>query len=108
MMSSFDHNILGLLWVFVAGTLLGCGFFYSLWFSVRKGLQSSSPIIWFVGGVLLRMGITVGVFYWISNNDIWRLTVCLIGFIVARLVITKTIGKCSVFSPAKKELSNEP
>ncbi len=71
-----------------AGGLLGGIFFGGLWWTVRKGLSSERPAVWFFGSLLLRMGITLAGFYLVGRGDWKRLVACLIGFILARLVVT--------------------
>lgn len=93
MMTSITSDILGLSLAMLAGFILGWAFFYSLWFTVQKGLQSRYPAFWFLGGVLVRMSSAILVFYWVSNNDMWRLIMCLLGFIIGRIAITQYLAK---------------
>ena len=72
-----------------AGGLLGAVFFGGLWWTVHKGLSSSRPALWFSGSLLLRMGITMGGFYFVAGGQWERLLACLLGFVVARLVVTR-------------------
>lgn len=78
--------ILALSWG--AGGILGAVFFGGLWWTIRKGVSSSQPALWFLGSMLLRMGIALAGFYFVSGRDWERLLVCLLGFITARLVVT--------------------
>lgn len=73
----------------LAGTLLGAMFFGGLWWTVLKGVASPRPALWFLVSLLLRTSITLAGFYFVSGADWKRLLVCLLGFIVARLVITR-------------------
>jgi F1F0 ATPase subunit 2 len=72
----------------VAGVLLGAVFFGGLWWTVRKGLSSRHPALWFLGSLLLRTSITVTGFCFVASGHWERLLVCLLGFIAARLTIT--------------------
>ena len=72
-----------------AGILLGAIFFGGLWWTVRKGVSSKQPALWFLGSMLLRMGIALAGFYFVSGRDWKRLLVCLVGFMMARLVVTR-------------------
>jgi len=72
----------------VAGGALGTVFFGGLWWSVNKGVQSKEPALWFFGSLVLRTVITVAGFYFVSNGHWDRMLVCLVGFVVARLVVT--------------------
>lgn len=73
----------------LAGLLLGAIFFGGLWWTVRKSVTSQRPALWLLPSLLLRMGITLAGFYLISGGHWQRLLVCLLGFIMARLVITR-------------------
>ena len=74
--------ILMLAWL--AGAGLGAIFFGGLWWTVRKGASSPNPALWFLGSMLLRMGIVVAGFYYVSGGQWKRLAACLLGFIIAR------------------------
>lgn len=77
---------LSLLLALVAGILLGAFFFGGLWWTVRQGVSSKHPALWFFGSLLLRTGIVVLGFYFILGDDSRRLLAGLLGFIVARLI----------------------
>lgn len=75
--------------VLLAGMLLGAIFFGGLWWTVLKGVSARQPALWFSISLVLRTGITLAGFYVVSNADWKRLMVCLLGFIIARLIITR-------------------
>ena len=72
----------------MAGGMLGAIFFGGLWWTVRMGVLSKQPAIWFVGSLLLRMSIALLGFYFVGRGSWQRLVVCLLGFVMARLVVT--------------------
>lgn len=72
-----------------AGMLLGTFFFGGLWWTVNKGVSSRRPALWFVGSMLLRTCIVVLGFYFILGDDWKRLLAGLLGFIVARFIVTR-------------------
>ena len=72
-----------------AGVLLGAVFFGGLWWTVRKGVSSEQPVLWFFGSLLLRMSIALAGFYLVSGGNWDRLLVCLVGFVLARLVVMR-------------------
>jgi F1F0 ATPase subunit 2 len=82
------HEALTLTSAWVAGAVLGAIFFGGLWWTVRKCASSRRPALWFVGSLLLRMGIAVGGFYLVFAGDWKRLIACLAGFVMARLMVT--------------------
>jgi len=71
-----------------AGILLGASFFGGLWWTVRRGVSAERPALWFLGSVVLRMSIVLIGFYLVSSGDWERLLACLIGFVIARFLVT--------------------
>jgi F1F0 ATPase subunit 2 len=51
------NETLTLLLAWVAGGVLGTIFFGGLWWTVRNGVSSKQPALWFLGSLLLRMSI---------------------------------------------------
>ena len=82
------NETLKLMLAWLAGGTLGAIFFGGLWWTVQKGLSSKQPALWFFLSLLLRMSITLGGFYLVSGGHWERLLVCLLGFVMARLVIS--------------------
>ena len=72
-----------------AGGMLGAVFFGGLWWTVRKGVSSDRPALWFFGSLLVRTGIVLVGFYLVSNDDWQRLAPCLVGFVMAQLLVTR-------------------
>ncbi len=75
-----------------AGSLLGGMFFGGLWWTVRKGVTSPRPALWFFGSLLLRMSMALAGFYFVSGGHWERLLVCILGFIMARFVVMRLTG----------------
>ena len=71
----------------LAGAVLGAIFFGGLWWTIRKGVSSSQPALWFFGSLLLRMALVLVGFYVVSGTRWERLVSCLIGFVMARLAV---------------------
>ena len=93
---------------FIIGLFLGTLFFGGLWFTVKKAVASKTPAVWFVGSFLFRTGITLLGFYYTSLGNWQRLLICMLGFIVARLVITYlTKQNKEAAIELKKEVSHE-
>jgi F1F0 ATPase subunit 2 len=63
-----------------AGLLLGAIFF---------GVSSQRPALWFLFSLLLRMSVALAGFNLVSGGRWDRLLACLLGFVVARLVVTR-------------------
>jgi F1F0 ATPase subunit 2 len=81
-------DVLPLMLVGGAGLSLGAIFFGALYLTVRQGVSSRSPALWFFGSLVVRMGIALAGFYFVSDGSWQRLVACLLGFVVARLVVT--------------------
>ena len=82
------NDLLTLTLALVAGLALGTFFFGGLWWTVRRGVVSKRPATMFFASLLLRTGITVAGFYFVSGGNWKRLLLCLLGFVVARVVVT--------------------
>jgi F1F0 ATPase subunit 2 len=80
---------LALVLAWIAGGTLGAFFFGGLWWTVRKSLASDKPALWVFGSLLLRMGVTMTGFYFVSGGDWRRLLSCLVGFVMARQLVTR-------------------
>jgi F1F0 ATPase subunit 2 len=72
----------------IAGIVLGGMFYGGLWWTVRRGLRSARPGLWFLASSLLRMAIALGGLYAVSGGDWRRLFACLLGFVVGRILVT--------------------
>jgi F1F0 ATPase subunit 2 len=72
----------------MAGLALGGFFFGGLWWTVKRGLHSRAPALWFAGSMLLRTVLVLAGFYFIGAHHWDRLVLCLAGFVLARLVMT--------------------
>ena len=74
------------------GVLLGVMFFGGLWWTIRKSVSFKRPALWFFGSLLLRMGIALAGFYFVSGGHWERLLVCLLGFVLARHIVMRLTG----------------
>ncbi|MEZ5329391.1 MAG: ATP synthase subunit I [Verrucomicrobiales bacterium] len=72
-----------------AGIVLGGIFFGGLWWTVRRGLASPRPAVWFIGSLVLRTSVVMFGFYFVSGGDWRRLAASLIGFVLARIAVTR-------------------
>jgi F1F0 ATPase subunit 2 len=79
--------MLALAWV--GGLLIGTFFFGGLWWTVRRALTSPQPALWIFGSLLLRLGVSMGGFYFVGGGRWERLLLCLLGFVVVRFVVTR-------------------
>jgi F1F0 ATPase subunit 2 len=79
----------------LAGALLGAFFFGGLWWTIRKGLRSERPALWFLGSLLLRTGTILAGFYFVAQHDWSALVACLFGFLIARVLVVKRLSRAS-------------
>lgn len=89
-------EILFMILALIAGMALGFFFFFGLWFTVKKAVNSKIPAVWFFMSLFFRLGVVLIGFYYISLGGWQRLIICVVGFIIARLLVThltKTIDK---------------
>ena len=86
-----------------AGLSLGAIFFGGLWFTVRKGVSSRRPALWFFFSMLLRMSVALAGFSFVSGGRWERLLACLLGFVVARLIVTRLSRPPEEDQPLAKE-----
>jgi F1F0 ATPase subunit 2 len=82
------NETLTLVLAWVAGGALGAMFFGGLWWTVQKGVSSTRPALWFFGSLLLRMSVALAGFYLVAGGHWQRLMLCLLGFVMARFVVT--------------------
>jgi F1F0 ATPase subunit 2 len=72
---------------FSSGMVLGALFFGGLWWTVRRGMLSAVPAVWFSASLLIRTALAVGGFYAVSHGEWRRLLACLLGFLAARAAL---------------------
>ena len=103
------NEMLSLALAGVAGLLLGAIFFGGLWWTVRKGVSSKRPALWFFGSLVLRMSIALAGFYFVGRGHWERLVACLLGFIIARFIVTRlTCPTVEHHGPPAMEASHAP
>jgi F1F0 ATPase subunit 2 len=83
------NEILYNLLAFLAGGLIGTVFFGGLWITVKEATRSKNPAAWFIGSFVLRMAAAMTGFYFVSHGNWQRSMTCLVGFIIARLMIIR-------------------
>jgi F1F0 ATPase subunit 2 len=80
--------IFALILSLLAGVVLGTIFFGGLWWTIQRGVSSKQPAVLFFFSLLLRTGIALAGFYFVARGDWRRLLACLLGFFLARLLVT--------------------
>ena len=102
------NETLSLVLALVAGVLLGAMFFGGLWWTVQKGVSSKRPALWFFGSLLLRTSIALAGFYFVSGGHWERLLLCLLGFVISRLIVTRLTGAAEKPTYLAQEASHAP
>ena len=74
--------------VFLTGGLLGAVFFGGLWWTIQHRASCPRPALSFVLSFWLRSSVAVAGFFLVSGHHWERWLLCLLGFVVARLVVT--------------------
>jgi F1F0 ATPase subunit 2 len=83
------NDPLTLIFAALAGCLLGVIFFGGLWWTIRKGVSSPRPVLWFLGSFVVRVGVVLLGFYSVGNGRWERFLACLVGFLAARIALVR-------------------
>lgn len=96
------NEILYMILAFIVGIALGMLFFGGLWYTVKKAVTTKLPSLWFFMSFFLRVTVVLIGFYYIAPGGWQPLVISLLGFIVARAVVTQLTK-----SMDKKQLKTE-
>jgi F1F0 ATPase subunit 2 len=69
--------------------LLGTFFFGGLWWTVRRGLTSAHPALWFGVSALVRLAVVFASFYYMALTGLPSVVACLLGLLIARFAVTR-------------------
>ncbi len=97
---------LNMILALIAGVAIGIFFFGGLWITVRNAVNAKTPALWFFGSFILRVCIAMVGFYIISLGNWQHLLVALLGFVIARFMVTH-FTKSVETNQRKKELNHE-
>ena len=92
----------------LAGVLLGAIFFGGLWWTVLKGVSARRPELWFLASLLLRTGLALAGFYFVAGDSWKRLLACLLGFVIARMIVTRLANAAGKTARLVKEAGHAP
>lgn len=82
-------RIFFILSAFLPGVALGIFYFGSLWITVRQLPTTAYPVRLFLGSWFGRMIVTLLGFYLVMHGQWQRVLICLGGFVVARIMLTR-------------------
>ena len=88
-MNEFLPTVFALPLALLVGGGLGVFFFAGLWWTVRKMESSEHVALLFLGSMLLRTSVVILGFYFILGDNWQRLLAGLLGFIIARIIVTR-------------------
>ncbi|MDE1893518.1 MAG: hypothetical protein KGJ96_02395 [Xanthomonadaceae bacterium] len=97
------HELIAWALAALAGIALGLFFFGGLWWTVRRGLVARQPALWFLGSLLLRMGVLMGGLLLVGGGDWRRLLACLLGLVVGRAGVTRLVRVATVDETSKEQ-----
>jgi F1F0 ATPase subunit 2 len=89
---------------FAAGAGIGIFYFGGLWLTVRLLPVVRQPALLTLGSFFIRMGLSLGAFYFVMGGDWVRLLICVAGFFLVRVIMVRRIGpeRVSVASRAEE------
>jgi F1F0 ATPase subunit 2 len=102
-MNEFLHLLLALL----EGALLGVFFFAGLWWTVRQLNSSKHVALLFLTSMLLRTSVVILGFYFILGDNWQRLLAGLLGFVIARIMITRLTRSADQSKPLLRKAGHE-
>ncbi len=97
------NNIAAMVAAMAAGLLLGTFFFAGLFWTIKRGLLSKHPALWFFGSLIIRIAVTLGGFYLVSAGRWQNLALCVAGFFIARLLMFQYALRMKKTSGAEAE-----
>jgi F1F0 ATPase subunit 2 len=100
------NELLTLVLAGLAGVLLGGMFFGGLWWTVRRGVASAYAAPWFMVSLLVRMGLLLAGIYVVGHGQWERMFACVLGFIVARAIVTRVMLHVAPSNPRAQEVGH--
>jgi F1F0 ATPase subunit 2 len=77
--------------VILVGALLGGFFFVGLWWTVNRVPRAKHPVVLFLASGVVRTAVVMSGFWFVGRGNAIAMMCCLVGFISARLVLTRGI-----------------
>ena len=74
------------------GLAVGAFYFAGLWWTVRRLPGSRKPGILALSSYCVRVAVTLAAFYTVMNGQWENPAACMLGFIVARSLVTRRLG----------------
>jgi F1F0 ATPase subunit 2 len=83
------NEIIYALVVFTVGCTLGTLFFGGLWLTIKKMKTTKMPSLLFLASFVFRVVVVLWGFYFVAATHWQNMLICLLGFMVARFVVTR-------------------
>ena len=74
---------------FALGVVIGTAYCAALWRSLAGLAERRRPVARLLWGAALRVGLLSGAFYLVMDGSGPRLVACCLGFVAARIVVTR-------------------
>ena len=96
---------LGVVIALLGGMVIGIFFFGGLWITIRRVQDNQRPgTVLFVSS-FVRIAIALGSLYVLAWGQWERLLIAVVGFMLARLVVIRSVGYPKMTSTKTKELA---
>ena len=69
------------------GIIAGFIFFGGLWFTTQRLPTWKYPAVWVFGSFMVRASVMLSALYWVGKDHLPRMAACLVGFVIARMVM---------------------
>ena len=80
-------EVLNLALGILEGILLGVFFYGGLWWTIQKAISSEFTAFWFLGSMILRMGVVLTGVYFVCHENLIRIFPCLLGLFIGRIAV---------------------
>jgi len=80
-----------LLAALAVGMILGLFAFGGLWWTLRRGLASPNPALWFGLSALVRLAVVLTTFYYMALAGLPQVGLGLLGLLVGRFAVTRLL-----------------
>ena len=86
------EGMTALSWALISGIGIGLFYFGGLWWTVKQLPSRRYPWLWALGSFLVRGGLSVMAFYWITGGRWEQVVMSLGGFLLVRTVMVRRLG----------------
>lgn len=84
--------VTGIVTAFIAGMTLATMNYIALWVTVKRLLGARRPGFLAMASYLMRTAFIIAGFYLVTKGDLARLSSCVIGFLIVRVIAMKSVS----------------